>query len=362
MPINSGEIYDQLLNLAIDLNFDQIPTPAYLQEKILECSDALRAVEKRTIEVTRELSSKEKNLKLETMRLDVKRRTLLVNDPTIKKLPTGKEREAAADEVLQNDHESILALENDVLEMQHLLSSIRLVHQNLRTTNSDIRTLMRIMEQQISRLNIGTKEDKEIKDLVAGLEEVELVEGEMTLDDVESSSEFVESEKPDVRSHEAPQIEEGSASDEGGSESEVDELDAVSAFLAEESEEIGGQTTAPGDEAEEGDSGDHAQSAVGKEGAKDNSVLSPAEAIDSDGGVIAVTDLDIDLGSMLLGSALVEEEQVAPPAKKSEATKPSKPAGKNKESKPAPVKKGLPEQEVVETELDIDDILSSIPD
>jgi hypothetical protein len=356
MSIDTGAIYDQILALKIDLDFGDVPTPAYLQEKILECSDAMRSIEKRIIEVTRELSSREKDLKLEQMRLEVKRRSLLVNDPGIKKLPTGKEREAAADETLQADHEHILTLDNDVNEMRNLLSGVRLVHQNLKTTNSDIRVLMRIMEQQVYKLNIGSKDDKEMKDLVAGLGEVEQLEDELTPDDVESSSMSVEDEQ-DGRSKDAPPNEAGTASDEAGSEPS-DELDVLTSFLAEDPEENGGQTTAPGSdgEGEEEDEGS-AQSAVGGGDAKtQNGAPEPTEAAGDGGGGTLVTELDIDLGDIDLESPAVP---AAPPdqGKRSDGVKGEKKESVSKDE--IPLEKTAPKKDV-EVELDIDDILTSL--
>lgn len=359
MLVDKGKIYDQLMKLSVELDFEQIATPTYLQEKIIDCNDSMRVVEKSMIEITRELSSKEKDLKVEKMRLEVRRRTLLVNDPQIKKLPTGKEREAATDETLQKDHETILVLENDVLELQHLLSSIKLVNQNLKTTNSDIRTLMRIMEQQITRLNVGTKDDKEIKDLVSSLDEVEQIEDEMTLDDVESSSQFIDEDEPDGRSNVAPQNETGTDANEAGSESKDEGLDSISSYLTDDSDDIGGEQTASeeyGQEEENG--GDPAQSAVDNEGAQNNSTPSSTEVVgENDGGGVSVTDLDIDLGDML-----DDGEPASQSIQQPKTVDKSPVEGQGAGSSPTVIDKGEPKKGSEEVELDIDDILSSLPD
>jgi len=364
MPIDTAKFYDQLLAIKIDLAFEDIPTPSYLQDKILECNDAMRAVEKMILETTRESSSREKTLKIEQMRLDVKRRSLLVNDPIIKKLPTGKEREAAADEALQKDHEAILVLSNDSLELQNLLSSIRLVHQNLKTTNSDIRTLMRIMEQQVFKLNVGSKDDKEVQELAAGLREAEqLDEEEISLDNVESTSESVDQEEPDSRSQDTPPTTEGTVSDEAGSDS-GNELDGLSSFLSDDTEEIGGQTTTP-DEDDNGNEEGSAQSAVGEEGAPQptGSPKSTEATNNEGGGGSVVTGLDIDLGDILSD---VQEKPVPIPDSKPvekatskvvKAEDKLKPAAAGAPPKAAPVKE---EKKALGQELNIDDILNSL--
>jgi len=348
MSIDTGTIYDQLLKLQIDLDFGDIPTPAYLQAKILECSNNTRSVEKRMIEATREFSSKEKSLKLEQVRLEIKKRDLLVNDPVIKKLPTGKEREAAADRMLEKEHDTVVAFENDVMELQNLLSSIRLVHQNLRTTNSDIRVLMRIMEQQIFKLNVGTKTDKEVSGLLASLGEVERLEEEITPDDVESSTQSIEPDEPDGRSEGATQKKD-TALDEAGSED--GEGLGVSSFLTEEPEEAGVAEDAP---AADGDGEGPAQSAVGSAAANasDGSQRRTEAAGDGGGGPV-VGGLDIDLGEIL------GEPQKAPAAQPSPKAEPA--GGKAADTGAKPKSDGPPQGKVPkEAELDIDDILASL--
>jgi len=352
MSINTGEIYDQLLKQNIDLSFDDVPTPAYLQEKILDCSEATRNIEKRMIEVTRELSTKEKDLKVEQSRLEIKRRGLIINDPAIKKYPTGKEREAAADETLEPDQKR-------VLELQNLQSSIRLVHQNLRTTNSDIRVMMRIMEQQIYRLNIGSKTDKDVRHLAASLGEIEQLEQELTPDDVESSTQGIDPDKPGSPSEETTQSKTDTVSKEAGSESGEDP-DTIASFLMDDSAD-GGQTTAPAEESNSEAEERPAQSAVGSEDAKtQNGAPSPTEAIGNDGGGSKlVTGLDIDLGDIMSEpqdkpAAATMKPESKPPVTKEEQ-KPAKAAAAPPEN-PSP-----PKKETGETaELDIDDILNSL--
>lgn len=355
MPIDTASIYDELLRVKISLDFQDIPTPAYLQEKILECSGCTRLVEKRIIEVTRELSMKERDFRLEKVRLEVKKRGILVNDPVIKKLPTGKEREAAADEILQKDHERVQELENDVLELQNLLSAIRLVHQNLRTTNSDIRVLMRIMEQQVLKLNVGTKSDEEVKHLVAGLSDVEKLEDELTLDDVQSSTETVEPEQGGLAegaTHTTDTALVGADAETG------DSADATQSFLIDDAEEMGGETTAPGADGEDGVA-DPAQSAVGEEGAKnENSAPSTTEAAgDGDGG-ISVDGLEIDLGDVLDESPTAAESAEQSNASRSKGvvnTAETAKARVSEKESPSP-----PSKDSKEVTLDIDDILNSL--
>jgi len=347
MSVEPAVIYDELLAVKVELDFEDDPRPSTLQDKIIECNGAMRKVEKRMIQVTRELAGREKDLKIEEARLEVKKRSLLINDPEIKKKPTGKEREAAADEMLEGDLKKLLDMGNAVAELHNLQSSIKLVHQNLKTTNSDIRTLMRIMEQQISRLNVGTRDDKEVKDLMDGLGEADELDGEMTLDDVESSAEGDEAREPDGPAGEGIQDQTDTPSDGDGSDGAEDELDSLESFIADGDSESNGGEEAPDDEPKgDGDDGS-AQSAVAIEGEPDNAQnVDATEAAGNGGGGSDEGGLDIDLGDILGGDA-----EAAPPKPQD---KPAEPAGETKPEGPPPKQDGSGD------DFDIEDLLGSL--
>ena len=190
MNIEFGKIYDDLLNLHISLNFEDIPTPSYIQERIIECNNHQRKVEKYEVSVRRQLSQRQSAHNTEKFNVESKKRVLITNNDRIKRLPTGREREAAADEFLENENKELMLLENEVNELKNLLAAIKTVQSNLKTTNSDIKLLIRIMEQAINHLNIGQRDDKDVKELQAGFTYLEKLDDEITLDDVESSEEI----------------------------------------------------------------------------------------------------------------------------------------------------------------------------
>ena len=74
MSVEPAVIYDELLAVKVELDFEDDPRPSTLQDKIIECNGAMRKVEKRMIQVTRELAGREKDLKIEEARLEVKKR------------------------------------------------------------------------------------------------------------------------------------------------------------------------------------------------------------------------------------------------------------------------------------------------
>lgn len=189
-----AHIYDDLLKLDIELNFQDVPTPAYIQEKIIQCNKYQLKAERFFIEITRDLAIAERMFTVEKLNISSHRMSLLTNNESIKNKPTGKEREAAADEMLEQNYRDLLKLENDVNDLKSILSAIRQKQTTLKSTNADIKSLQKLMEQQINRLNIGHPDDPDIKHLSDAFREIDKLEEEFEIDEVESSVEISQSE------------------------------------------------------------------------------------------------------------------------------------------------------------------------
>jgi hypothetical protein len=190
-----NHIYDDLLKLDIQLNFQDVPAPSYIQELIIKCNTYQLRVERYFIEVTRDLAVTERMYTTEKLDLDMLTRNTLTNNEKIKKIPTGKEREAAVGEMLEDNHRNLLKLENDVNDLKSILSAIRQKQGTLKSTNNDIKSLQKLMEQQINRLNIGHPDDPEIRHMSDGFKELDELEKEFELDEVESSVEISQSDE-----------------------------------------------------------------------------------------------------------------------------------------------------------------------
>jgi len=182
-------IYDELLKISLVLDFNDVPTPAYIQQKIIECSTYQLKVEKYYIEVTRELANAQKAFGIEKLNLSMLRNNMLTNNEKVKNLPTGKEREAAVDEILEDNHKNLLKLQNDVNDLTSILSAIKQKQVTLKNNNYDIKSLLKLMEQQINQLNIGHPDDPDVKELANSFSEIDKMEEEFELEDVESSTE-----------------------------------------------------------------------------------------------------------------------------------------------------------------------------
>jgi len=182
-----AHVYDELLKISLILDFNDVPTPAYIQQKIIECSTYQLKVEKFYIEVTRELANAQKAFGIEKLNLSMLRNNMLTNNEKVKNLPTGKEREAAVDEILENNHKNLLKLQNDVNDLTSVLSAIKQKQVTLKNNNYDIKSLLKLMEQQINQLNIGHPDDPDVKELANSFSEIDKMEEEFELEDVESS-------------------------------------------------------------------------------------------------------------------------------------------------------------------------------
>lgn len=193
-PKRQTYIYDQLLKLNIELNFSDIPTPAYIQEKIIQCNGYQITAEKFFIETTREYTLAERDFKIESMQLEMLRRQTLLNNDRVKSLPTGKEREAAVNDILEKENERLLKLENEFDAVKNILIVIKQKQSTLKGVNANIKVLVGLMEQQINRLNIGRPDDPEVREFARELAEIDEYEKEMNLDDIESSIEIPQSE------------------------------------------------------------------------------------------------------------------------------------------------------------------------
>lgn len=189
-----AHIYDELLKLDIELNYQDVPPPSYIQELIIKGNSYQLKVERFFIEVTRDLAVTERMFTTEKLNINTLRMSILTNDARIKKLPTGKEREAAADEMLEEKYRDLLKLENDVNDLKSILSAIRQKQNTLKSTNADVKSLQKLMEQQVNRLNIGHPDDPDVKELSKAFSEIDKLEEEFDLDDVESSAEISQTE------------------------------------------------------------------------------------------------------------------------------------------------------------------------
>lgn len=239
--VDVAKIYAYLSKLNVLLNFEDIPTPRFIQDRQAESNSIDWRVDKYALEVTQEHGRIRKLYKTEKLNFDAKKRQLLTNHESIKKLPTGKEREAAVEELLEGDLRTILDLENDMDTLKDLLGAIKMIQDNIKETNSGIRVLMRTMESQINRLNVGTKEDAEVAELHRNLADLDKLEDEITMEDVETSTETPSDDSGDELSeggHKTSPEENGQETSEKVKIEATASDDPIASFLMDDSEDV----------------------------------------------------------------------------------------------------------------------------
>ncbi|MBD3261271.1 MAG: hypothetical protein GF334_06235 [Candidatus Altiarchaeales archaeon] len=236
MAIDIAAIYEDLKkvsasSLKIDPKVGTI-SPAFLQEMTLECEFHGSTVERHELAVRQELDNAEHMLGIEKENYNIKHRSALIHNKSIKELPTGKEREAAVDELLEDERKNIVKLEDRVSILKNLSGAIKTVQQGISRKDGRVKVLMRLMDQQLNRLNVGLPDDPEVSELTKGLTEIDDLEDEMTPDDVESSAEYVEEDESGGESG-TGHPETGTPEADSQDESE-DAPDIISAFLEDD--------------------------------------------------------------------------------------------------------------------------------
>jgi len=360
--IDRAKIYAELEKLNITLDFDNIPTPGFIQDRTVECTTINWKVDKYSLEVTQALGSVRRLYKIEKFNFDSKKRQALTNNEKIKRIPTGKERESAVEELLENDLRKILDLENEIDALKDLMGAIKTVQDNIKETSSGVRVLMRTMETQVNRLSVGTKEDADVSHFQKDLADLDKLEGEMTSDDVESATESTSDDSGDEVSEGAHKTSPEETSQEtpvGAVEKATTEDDSIDSFLVDDSEDTENQTS---------------EEESSEEIVVDEDTPPPAEAVvptnkgpvpaKESSGEIDLLDMGIDIDVSMTeeeppkSGPVKDVSQVAP---KSEAEKKKAPTEKSKESPPAaaPSKKVETTQREI-TEVDLDDILNSM--
>lgn len=238
--IDRAKIYAELEKLNITLDFDNIPTPGFIQERTFECNTANWKVDKYSLEVTQALGTVRRLYKIEKFNFDSKKRQALTNNEKIKKIPTGKERESAVEELLEDDLRKILDLENEIDALKDLMGAIKTVQDNIKETSSGVRVLMRTMESQINRLSIGTKDDADVAHLHKSLADLDRLEEEMTAEDVEVAVESTSDGSGDevsVGDHKTVPEETSQETPAGTVDKAASEDDSIDSFLIDDSED-----------------------------------------------------------------------------------------------------------------------------
>jgi hypothetical protein len=145
---NKNKIYDRLLGIKIRIEFQDIPSPHYINEKIGECHLFIEEVERYSIEISKEISVLSQAFNNAVSEYEYKKE-LLFETEDIKNLPSIKDRESRADSKLKTERSKILSYKNELTDLNNLLKQLNLKIRNLNRVNADIKMQIRILEAQI---------------------------------------------------------------------------------------------------------------------------------------------------------------------------------------------------------------------
>jgi hypothetical protein len=164
-----NQIYDRLGSIKMNLDPKNVIDPRYISEKIGQCHVFTEEVESFYLEVSKELSIKQRALMNSESAFEQAKDDLMSNDVDIASLPSIREREARANTQLKPDQNEIKFYKIDVVELQGLFGAINLKLRNLDRLNKDIKAQLRLMESQI-KLGQGPI-DGPTTDLIAAMKE-----------------------------------------------------------------------------------------------------------------------------------------------------------------------------------------------
>jgi hypothetical protein len=146
-------IYDRLLAISMRVDSKNIPDPRYINEKIGQCHVFIEEVEHFYIRVSKEISVIQTSLNNATAAYEHSRDDKISNVPEIKNLPSTKDREARANNLLRKELDEIKSYQNELSDLENIHKAINLKLKNLSRLNADIKAQQRLMESQ---MRIGT--------------------------------------------------------------------------------------------------------------------------------------------------------------------------------------------------------------
>jgi hypothetical protein len=152
-----NKIYDRLLEIKIKIEFQEIPSPQYINEKIGECHLFIEEVERYSIEISKEISVLSQAFNNAVSEYEYKKEQLFEAED-IKILPSIKDRESRADSRLRAERNKILCYKNELTDLNNLLKQLNLKIRNLNRVNTDIKIQIRILEAQIKMGGSGSNE------------------------------------------------------------------------------------------------------------------------------------------------------------------------------------------------------------
>lgn len=163
-----NKIYDRLLEIKVGVESDPLPDPKQINAKIAQIHIFIDEVERQYIRVSKEIAIIQRTLNDETSEYEAKKEEIISNNTEVKELPSIRDREARANQMVKEDRQKIKQHENELNDLNNLLRAINLKLKNLNRANTDVRNQIRVMEANI-RLGVSPVYDESAKSLQSEL-------------------------------------------------------------------------------------------------------------------------------------------------------------------------------------------------
>jgi hypothetical protein len=198
MALDLEKIAEELSGLFVPVSTEDANDYKSLQQKLITCNSYQDTIVKRLTEVEPVLAKQENGIQVKKFTVDTRKHEIKTTVKAVMTLPTGKERDEAANAMLNSDLEEILKMENHLNDLKVAKNALVVTLRKLKTTEQNIKLLKSMLDEQVTKLNVGSTGDSDVAHLqksLGSLENLEeQLEDELSLDDVESSEEFINEE------------------------------------------------------------------------------------------------------------------------------------------------------------------------
>ena len=206
MALDLEKIADQLSTLFVAVGEKDATDYKKLQMKLLSCNANQDTVVTHLTRIEPLIAKQENSIANKKFELSTRKQDIKTNVENVKKLPTGKERDEAAEEMLHTDYKELLAMDNYLNTLKMVRSALTATLRKLKTTEQNIKLLKSMLDEQVNKLSVGSDGDPDVAHLQKSLSELDnlddQLEDEIGLDDdVEDSEEYTEEHYSDDVSH-----------------------------------------------------------------------------------------------------------------------------------------------------------------
>jgi len=229
MALDLEKIADQLSTLFVAVGEKDATDYKKLQMKLLSCNANQDTVVTHLTRIEPLIAKQENSIANKKFELSTRKQDIKTNVENVKKLPTGKERDEAAEEMLHTDYKELLAMDNYLNTLKMVRSALTATLRKLKTTEQNIKLLKSMLDEQVNKLSVGSDGDPDVAHLQKSLSELDnlddQLEDEIGLDDdVEDSEEYTEEHYSDDVSHDESEQPSNEPLDSQDSHDDAEEL------------------------------------------------------------------------------------------------------------------------------------------